>query len=806
MGSHTSTLLLVEDNPRDVFVFREAIAGARTGAAYKVEHAGSLGEALRRLAREQFDLVVLDLTLPDSRGYETYEKVRSLARNTPVILMTAVEDEQLASRAVRDGAQDYLVKSQLSSALILHCMRYAIERHQTREELRLSHEKLQRLNLKYQAVLRSTPNGLCILNSFWRVTYANAAMQQLFGAEVEGSSEGVSGLEFQEFFPSEMEFETYRDNALQAVRMQGLYRRELQLKSQDGRVLWCDVALTRIDPTQTASGYAITITDVTARKEAEAQRDWLVAAVEQANEAILITDTDWCIEYANPAFEHMTGYQREEVLGQRPSLSLNSGNYEELFRDTVAKAIQCEGHWGGRFTSRRKDKSSYEEEVTIRPICDDSGAPKHYVIVRRDITREISLESELRQSQKMEAIGLLAGGIAHDFNNILQVVIGQGDLLLYGLQPGDPMREDLERIVNAGKRGAALTRQLLAFSRKQSMLPQVMDLNRAVTEVAKLLERLIGEDIHLELELHPNLSPINADPAQLEQVLINMAVNARDAMPKGGQLIITTDNKRLGEDFVREHVGVLPGQYVHLRVEDTGTGMPPEVMARIFDPFFTTKEVGRGTGLGLAMAYGVVRQCGGHIFVQSEPDHGTSFDIYLPQIDAAVEANQTPIAPHDDSEKEQTILLVEDESDVCDLVRMLLEQAGYNVLTASNGAEALLVAQHYQGPIHLLLTDVVMPEKSGPELAQELLRVRPDTRLLFMSGYTEHAVSQRNLLAPGAPLIQKPFGPSALIPRVREILERESRRDPAERMEIVRPVIERPSLNSGSPSSIPERT
>jgi CheY-like chemotaxis protein len=254
-------------------------------------------------------------------------------------------------------------------------------------------------------------------------------------------------------------------------------------------------------------------------------------------------------------------------------------------------------------------------------------------------------------------------------------------------------------------------------------------------------------------------------------VLINLAVNARDAMPDGGSLHLTTRNTRLDDDFARKHVEVQPGEYVHLSVEDTGTGMDPQVMARIFDPFFTTKEVGRGTGLGLSMAYGVIRQCGGHIFVHSVKGQGTRFDIYLPQIQAAVDSNKTPFAPHDDSEKQQTILVVEDEPDVCDLVRMLLEQAGYKVLTASNGQEALLVASYFQGPIHLLLTDVVMPEKSGPELAQELLKVRPETRVLFMSGYTEHAVSQRNLLAPGTPLIQKPFGPAVLIPRVRELLE-----------------------------------
>lgn len=771
MSHRPLTILLVEDNPRDAFVFREAVATARSGADYRIEHESTLADALRRLAIQQFDIVVLDLTLPDSRGYDTFMKVRSLSRSTPVILMTAVEDEELATRAVREGAQDYLVKSQLSSALIVHSLRYAIERHRTREDLRVSTEKLQRLNLKYQAVLRSTPNGLCMLNAYWKITYANAAMQQMFGDENAGSTESIAGIEFSDLFVDEQGFENFKSAAVSSIRQEGSYRRELALKNQNGRRLICDICLTRIDPSETASGYAITITDVTQRKETEAQREWLAAAVEQANEAIMITDTDWVIEYVNPAFKKMTGYAPNEVIGTRPRLPLSSGNYEELFRDTIAKAIECDGHWAGRFTSKHRDGSTYEEDVTIRPICDESGAPKHYVVVRRDITREISLESELRQSQKMEAIGLLAGGIAHDFNNILQVVIGQGDLLLYALKPGDPMREDLERIVSAGKRGAALTRQLLAFSRKQSMSAQVMDVNRSIREVSKLLDRLIGEDIRLDIELHPELAPINADPAQIEQVLLNLAVNARDAMPHGGELRIITCNVCLDDSLARKHVDVQPGNYVHVAVEDTGIGMEPQVMARIFDPFFTTKEVGQGTGLGLSMTYGIIRQSGGHIFVHSEPGQGTRFEIYLPQVEAAVSPNITPSDFTRLADAQKTILLAEDEPDVCDLVRMVLEQAGYKVLTANNGSEALLLARHYNGHIDLLLTDVVMPDKNGPELAQELLGERPTTRVLFMSGYTEHAVTQRNLLAPGTPLLNKPFSPAVLLPRVREVIE-----------------------------------
>ncbi len=388
-----------------------------------------------------------------------------------------------------------------------------------------------------------------------------------------------------------------------------------------------------------------------------------------------------------------------------------------------------------------------------------------------DITERKQLEERLRQSQKMEAVGRLAGGIAHDFNNLLTIITGYGQLLLDRLVPGDLMREQVEEIKQAGDRAASLTRQLLAFSRRQVLTPQVLDLNAVVLNMDKLLRRLIGEDIDLLAFPKSSVGKVRADPGQIEQVILNLALNARDAMPKGGKLTIETADVDIDEAYASSHVAVTPGPYVMLAVSDTGCGMDREAQAHIFEPFFTTKEKGKGTGLGLAMVYGIVKQSGGNIWVYSEPGQGTTFKIYLPRGEEAVEAVglREPLArPVHGSE---TILLVEDEPSVRSLVRGLLQTRGYMVLEAGWSHEALEISERYRGPIHLLLTDVVMPQMSGQELAGRLEAFHPETKVLYMSGYTDNAVVRRGVLETDAAFIGKPFTSDALARKVREVLD-----------------------------------
>lgn len=407
----------------------------------------------------------------------------------------------------------------------------------------------------------------------------------------------------------------------------------------------------------------------------------------------------------------------------------------------------------------------------IRVVRDPTGKVRQLRGVIVDITEKKQLEEEYRQAQKMEAIGRLAGGVAHDFNNLLTIITGYTQLLLESLTPADPHRDYVEQIQNAGERAAALTRRLLAFSRRQALVLEVLDLNSVVANTEKMLRRLIGEDIELVTIRPAGVNAVKGDASQIEQVIINLAVNARDAMPHGGKLIIETANVELDQAYAQNHAVVNPGPYVLLAVSDTGTGMDAGTMGHIFEPFFTTKEKGKGTGLGLATVYGIVKQSGGYIWVYSERGLGTSFKIYLPraeEIKEKVEVVELRSAPPQGSE---TVLLVEDEDGVRSLVRGILEAGGYKVLEANRPLRAWATCQQFEGPIHLLLTDVVMPQMNGPDLAEKLKSLRPDTKVLYMSGYTDGAILHHGVLEPGTPFLQKPFTPDVLARKVREVLD-----------------------------------
>ncbi|MBI4483969.1 MAG: response regulator [Acidobacteria bacterium] len=381
------------------------------------------------------------------------------------------------------------------------------------------------------------------------------------------------------------------------------------------------------------------------------------------------------------------------------------------------------------------------------------------------------LEEQLRQAQKMEAIGQLTGGIAHDFNNLLTVINGYADLSLARLPEKDPAHKHLEEIRKAGHRAASLTHQLLAFSRQQILEPKVLDLNAIVVEMEKMLRRLIGEDIELACALAPDLGRVKADSGQIEQVIMNLAVNARDAMPQGGKLTIETANVELDEAYARNHVAVRPGAYVLLAVSDTGCGMDKEVQSHLFEPFFTTKEPGEGTGLGLSTVYGIVKQSGGNIWVYSEPGHGATFKIYLPAVEEVVAVASPEGARPLAMGGSETILLAEDDEPVRNLARQILEMHGYTVLEAQNGREALEICKRHEGPIHLMVTDVVMPQMSGRDLADRAAQLRPGIKLLYLSGYTGKAIVQHGVLEPGVAFLQKPFTPDALARKVREVLD-----------------------------------
>jgi two-component system cell cycle sensor histidine kinase/response regulator CckA len=471
---------------------------------------------------------------------------------------------------------------------------------------------------------------------------------------------------------------------------------------------------------------------------------------------------------ANPALLDMLGYASDSDLISDGSPADACGEprerlFEHLKSQTRFRDIEVE--W------KRKDGKSITVSLTGRPVRNEHGHLTHFEVIGEEITTRKALEAQLRQAQKMESIGRLSGGIAHDFNNLLSVIIGYSVVLEERADGHNELQKGIQEIKKAGQRAAALTRQLLAFSRQQVLEPRVMNLNTVVADMGKMLPRLIGENIELSIVLHPELGRVKADQGQIEQVLMNLAVNARDAMPRGGKLTIRTANVDLDGCDSHEHPAAMAGPYIALTVTDTGVGMDKETQSRIFEPFFTTKEKDKGTGLGLSVVYGVVKQSGGYIWVSSEPEIGTTFRIYLPWVKLPIEKDDTPVGPTQSLRGSETILLVEDEESLRDLTRGLLVQSGYTVLETSNGTEALKMAQEHRGNIHLLLTDVVLPGISGCELAEEMVRRDSQAKVLFMSGYTSYAVAAQGILRAGAFLLQKPFDPQALRSKVREVLD-----------------------------------
>ena len=505
------------------------------------------------------------------------------------------------------------------------------------------------------------------------------------------------------------------------------------------------------------------------RMRLAAQEELFRLIGENAIDMIAVVTVDGERLYNSPSYQRWLGYTAEELE--------KTSAYEQIHPDDVAAvsaaAQEARSTGVGRrleYRVRHKNGGWRVLESTASAVRNAEGAVEKLVIVNRDITERRELEQQLVLSQRLEAVGKLSGGIAHDFNNLLGVIIGYSEALQESIAADNPLREAIDEIQKAGKRAATLTQQLLAFSRKQVLEPKILDLNAIVVDMEKMLRRLIGEDVELKFKMPPDLGKVKADRGQLEQVILNLAVNARDAMPRGGQLRIETENAELGEEDVIRHRYVNAGPYVMLKVTDTGTGMDLETQSHIFEPFFTTKEKGKGTGLGLATVYGVVKQSDGYIWLESELGKGTTFRIYLPRVEGAAEKPKEA-APVKKGDGPRTILLVEDEPSLRKLTRKTLTDMGYVVLEADNAAHAIEVAHRTESPIDLLLTDVIMPGMSGGDLAKQLSPESPHMRVLFMSGYTDGAIEVRGSLPPGLVVLRKPFTRDTLLRTVAAALE-----------------------------------
>lgn len=803
MPEKTTCILLVEDEEAHVELIRRSFEEHPT--PFDLIVARNLREAYRLLADFPPDLVITDWLLPDGDGIELLPADKDTAAYA-VVVMTSHGNEQVAVEALKSGALDYIVKSEAAllalpriAGRVLREWGHIVERRRAEDETRQRNRELTLLN----RIIAASVNGLAeeILETACRELLpafdVSRVTAVLFNAQKTEASVVAEAMPEEQLSRLHTTLPITDNLTFQHLLAQ---KSPLVLDSlQNGLNLFPTLpigASTILVLPLTIAGEirgSLSLENITLRQfsSAEINLAWSVAdqvglalaraqlanerrqlstAIEQTAESVVITDPNGTILYVNPAFERITGYSRAEAIGQN-SRFLKSGKHNEAFYQEMWATISAGEVWRGRIVNRRKDGRLYTEDETITPVRDENGLIVNYVGVKRDVTHEQQLEEQYRQAQKMEAVGRLTAGVAHDFNNLLTVINGFTALLKTELPPDSPQQESLDKIIESGRRAANLTRQLLTFSRKQHIEPKVIYLNMMVTEMNKMLHRLIGEDIALETNLAADLWPVKIDPTYIDQVILNLAVNARDAMPQGGKLTLETANITLDSGYTRQHAGVPPGDYVLLAISDNGIGMAAEIKEHLFEPFFTTKEMGKGTGLGLATVFGIVKQSGGHIWVYSEPGYGTTVKIYLPRLvtkdDQPGQAQPAKQLPRGG----ETILVVEDEPAVRELAARVLRRQGYAVLEATNGEEALQLVQTQPGEIHLLLTDVIMPSMNGKTLAEAMIKLYPQIKILFASGYTDNVIMQFGILNPEVMFLPKPYSPTALTHKVREVLD-----------------------------------
>jgi two-component system cell cycle sensor histidine kinase/response regulator CckA len=746
--------------------------------------AGITGQkpALERLAGEDCDTCIIDLPLAEA--VVLLSKARQL-RIPFLTLLILVDDAGDDLKAIRAGAAGCLVRADLTIQSLERELLLLTNRIAAVQALQAP---LQKSEERYRRIVDEATEIIYRISPAGYFTFVNPTA----AAVVQRSVQECLNLYFLSLIRKDYAEEASRFYLEQMRQKNPVSYFEFPAVLPDGSEVWIGQNVQLVIENGKVVELQALGRDITARKKIEQQ------LLDSERRYRLLFEANphpmWVYDFetlsfltANNAAIQSYGYSLEDFLSMT-ILDIRTPDERQRPNDHLSK--RDSGALPETWKQLKKDGSIIDVEINAFPVIFDGK--KAELITATDVTARLRAqcdlaataienvrlleverdkEEQLRQSQKMEAVGQLAGGIAHDFNNLLTAITGYSEMTLRRLEPESPVRRNVEEIKKAGLRAADLTRQLLAFSRKQALQPKVLDINSVVSEVDKLLRRLIGEDIELFTFLTPDLGRVMADPGQVEQVLMNLVVNARDAVAEGGKITIETANVYLDDDYARKHASVESGAYVLLAVSDTGSGMDAATQGRIFEPFFTTKGVDKGTGLGLSTVYGVVKQSGGSIWVYSEVGKGTSFKVYLPRVDAKTDVGLPEGATLAVSQGTETVLLVEDEQAVRHMARHILEASGYTVLEAASGPEAIEVCKVHDGPVDLLLSDVVMPHMSGPRLSEEVMKIKPGISVLFMSGYTDNAIVQHGVLKEGMHFLQKPFSPDALALKVRESLD-----------------------------------